>query len=207
MAIVVRRVKTWPNNTHMMSIVVDGSKVQYVLATGAKSSILVPSRARKFAPLFEEINGRKPESPEDWAEAASYNLGMHSSVGSPVGQSYGSAKEAIKAEQDLIDQSIEMQSKPRTLSDDQVAMSDQDELEVMVDPSGAVVALTLDKKFGGKFLTLYRVDGQWSDTSPLSLSEDELEDLNLRRTTMEYIAVYDGGSRSVDDIIDAKEKE
>lgn len=203
----VRRVfGGWPHWAHEVSIIVEDSDIKYVGPEGdVKDLMPSPERLELLVEIFEDLNERSPENADDWSEIASYNLGSFSPSTPPVEQKYRTLKEATRGEQKLIDEDMERRdeelSKERIYSDSEMGMSENDSLEVGTDDNtDEVVSLVLSKSFNSdSSQAFWRVDGAWSDTNPLSLSEDEEEDITYHEVSPDYIEIYDEGSRDPED--------
>lgn len=193
MNIVVRRVYDGMTDRHTMSVVADGSNVRYVLPNGQTDAVLSPERPALFVPVFKEVYGREPQSSDDWAECASFNLGLVW-VGEPVEYRYEALPMVVREEQDLLDKSEASASEPKIRPDSEVPVVD---LYAVAGESGDVIALLLLEGASGK--EQWRVEGGWSDTRPDGINDDTLEDLTLIKVSPEYLAAYDGGSRSASD--------
>ena len=208
MSIAVIRVSGgWPNWAHEISVIADGSEVTYVNEDGVmQNEGMSEETLDDFISRFTEGAGRPPETSADWAEIAAYGLGGFYAFGVPSEQTYSSVKVAVNKEKTLIKKSIkdreESLKKPRAYSDQQLSVSDSDTLEVGVhDQTDEVVLLTLGRPVGeATYQPFWRVEGQWSDTDPENLSDDELEDLTWYPVSEDYVPVFDGGSRSVEDV-------
>lgn len=215
MSIAVIRVSGgWPNWAHEISVIADGSEMTYVNKNGImivnKNGIMQNEGMSKetldeLISRFTEGAGRPPETSDDWAEIAAYGLGGFYAFGGPIEQPYSSARVAISKEQNLIKKSIkdreESLKRPKFYSDQQLSVSDGGSLEVGIhDKTDEVVLLILERPVGDRtYQPFWRVDGQWSDTDPENLSDDELEDLTWHPVSEDYVPVFDGGSRSAED--------
>lgn len=200
MAVVVRRVYSGTTGMHNLSIVADGADVRYVLATGRTDPALTPERTKKFAAVFAEINGRDPETSEDWAECASYNMGL-AEVSDPMEQRYMALSKVMEIEQGLLDDEVVKAEAPdtRTIRDADVDPSST--ALAMVDDSDNVLGvILLEDRSGDLPMEWYRVEGGWTDQPSLGMNSDATEDLVGIEVSPSYGEAFDQGSRTMSDV-------
>lgn len=208
MAIAVMRV-FGSKELHLMSVVSDGTETVYVGSSGKDMTKagFDPDRPKRFAPVFKEEFGKDPESPEDWVEAGSLNLGWLQPQG-PVENSYEDMESAISAEQSLIDASVESdmqkyaeeieeKKRKKTFSDDQLEMRPEDSICVTVDPeTSQAIYLTVE---GNMRPVLYRENGMWTDRPDFKIDYEKMEDMNVMNVTADYVPLFDEEKRSLND--------
>jgi hypothetical protein len=204
MTIIVRRTYNL-NDVHSMSVVVDEDGVEYVLPTGKSDSVLTPERPAMFSGEFVEEFGREPQSPEDWAECAVYNLGWVS-ISDPVDNSYNTKAAAVKSERLLIDKSREdariEEQKAKVFSDADMSIGPKDSLAAFINPEdGSVVALTLTfaREGGNSDFLYYRVDGKWTNDPEVDILDEDMN-YEMDDVTVDYISAYDENRRNRSDI-------
>lgn len=205
MAVIVRRISDM-DGVHSMSVVADDRGVEYVLPSGVEDAILDSDRPARFEGRFEEDFGRKPSSPEDWAECAVYNLGWVS-VSDPVDNSYKTKAAAAKAERREIDKAVKAGQKKaeeaKVFSDADMTIGPDDTLEAVIDPEdGSVVALTLAfaRSGGNSDFLYYRVNGMWTNEPEIDITDEDM-DYEVRQVPVSYVADYDDNKRNQSDLV------
>lgn len=199
MTIAVMQILSSDTDTHILSVVAEDDRVEYVLPSGSTDEILNSKRAAKFAPVFEEEYGRAPESSEDWAITGAYNMG-YSIVNGPVENSYKTFDSAIKGERrsidDAIDASRTRREERRTWTDEKLDMSSSS-IFAYVDPKSDEIAyVTLVTPVGGSDLEVYRENGKWTDAPEKEPDIDAIEDMNIVLVSSDYLRKFDSGDLS-----------
>lgn len=215
MTVAVAKLFDVETDVHLISIVSDGETTQYVLPSGRKDPILNYDRVKNFVPTFEEEYGKKPETPEEWVTAASYNMG-YLGVSDPIEKNYSDIKEAISEEQSLIDTSIKNQQEKEERSEQYPALEEGEEEKISwsVDEEtfeqGNVSALLDTEKneiaylmaeadTSSKFLSNYivfRENGEWTDDPSFEVDWDAIEDMDTLDVSSEYLTAFDEGDMS-----------
>jgi hypothetical protein len=198
MAIALVRVFNALNDNPFGTFIADGSNVTFVTVDGVDET-MGTSRAREYAPLFESIFGYAPESPSDWLIASTLNIGLYNSATDPILQPAGVTVEDLVKKETA---SIKAYFAPKTFTDSEVQIGPTAVIYAIVDErSSEVVGLNLMMDMKNAGLSLYRVNGVWSDTSDVDLSDDDIEDNSyLVQVPEEYIAKYDSGDISESDL-------